>query len=118
MFDCLYRLDEENHRINFSKCDFLKQETDWLAYIFTQKGIMSEESKTSVILPLKAPKILIQFPSFPGSKQYISKSNPNLAQISHPLQPLLRKSVKSVWRDIHEICLLEIKKCIAIATEN
>ena len=51
-----------------------------------------------------------------GSVHYIGKFIPNLAQISHPLRPLLRKSSKFIWTTEHENCFQEIKTRIANAT--
>ena len=53
-----------------------------------------------------------------GSAHYFGKFIPNLAQISHPLRPLLRKFSKFIWTAEHENCFEEIKTRIANATEN
>ena len=53
-----------------------------------------------------------------GSVQYIGKFIPNLAQISHPLRPLLKKSSKFLWTAEHENYFTEIKNRIANATAN
>ena len=115
---CLQRLDDENFRINLPKCHFGKLETDWLGYHISQEGISPLESKTAAILALEAPKTLKKRRSFLGSVHYIGKFIPNLAQISHPLRPLLRKSSKFIWTTEHENCFQEIKTRIANATAN
>ena len=51
-------------------------------------------------------------------RHYIGKFNPNLSQISHPLRPLLTKSSKFIWTDLHEVFFIEIKNRIANATEK
>ena len=53
-----------------------------------------------------------------GSVHYIGKFIPNLAQISHPLPPLLKKPSKFLWTAEHENCFTEIKNRIANATAN
>ena len=115
---CLQRLDDKNLRINLPKCHFGKLEIDWLGYYISQLGISPLESKTSAILALEAPKTLKKLRSFLGSVHYIGKFIPNLAQIDHPLRPLLRKSSKFIWTAEHENCFKEIKTRIANATEN
>ena len=115
---CLQRLDDENFRINLPKCHFGKLEIDWLGYHISQLGISPLKSKTAAILALQAPKTLQKLRSFLGSVHYIGKFIPNLAQISHPLRPLLRKSSKFIWTAEHENCFKEIKTRIANATEN
>ena len=88
--NCLKRLDDENLRINLPNCHFGKLEIDWLGYHISLSGISPLESKTAAILSLEAPKTLRKFRSFLGSVLYIGKLIPNLAQVSHPLRPLLK----------------------------
>ena len=115
---CLQRLDDENLGINLPKCHFGKLEIDWLGYHISQEGISPLESKTAAILVLEAPKTLKKLRSFLGSVHYIGKFILNLAQISHPLRPLLRKSSKFIWTTEHENCFQEIKTHVANATAN
>ena len=115
---CLQRLDDENLRINLPKCHFGKLEIDWLRYHISQSGISPLETKTAAILALEAPKTLKKLRSFLGSVHYIGKFIPNLAQISHPLRPLLKKSSKFIWTAEHENFLIKIKNRIANATAN
>ena len=74
--------------------------------------------KTSAILSLEAPKTLKKVRSFLGSLHYICKFIPSLAQISHPLRPLLQKSAKLVGTKIDENCFHETKTRIGNATQN
>ena len=115
---CLQRLDDENLRINFPKCHFGKLQIDWLGYHISQSGISPLEIKTAAILALEAPKTLKKLRSFLRSVHYIGKFIPNLAQISHPLRPLLKKSSKFIWTAEHENCFIKIKNRIANATAN
>ena len=48
----------------------------------------------------------------------MSKFIPNLAQISHPFRPLLRKSSKIIWNEVQEISFIEIKNRIVNAPKN
>ena len=115
---CLQRLDDENLRINLPKCHFGKLEINWLGYHISKLGISPLDSKTAAILALEAPKTLKKLRSILGYVHYIGKFIPNLAQISHPLRPFLRKSSKFNWTAEHENCFKEIKTRIATATAN
>ena len=97
VFNCLQKLDEDNLRTNLLKCHFAKTEIEWLGYKFTQSGIVPPETKTSAILNLTAPIILIQLSSFFESVHYLRKIIPNLSQLCHPLRPLFKKNLKVVW---------------------
>ena len=116
--NCLQRIDDENLRINLPKCHFGKLEIDWLRYHISQLGISPLESKTAAILSLQAPTTIKKLRSFLGLVHYIGKFIPNLAKISHPLRPLLKKSSKFIWTAEHENSFSEIKNRIANATAN
>ena len=116
--NCIKRLDDENLRINLPKCHFGKLEIGWLGYHISQSGISPLESNTAAILALAAPKTLKKLRSFWGLVHYIGKFIPNLAQVSHPLRPLLKKTSKFIWTEEQEKCFNEIKDPIANATAN
>ena len=118
VLDCLKKLDADNLRINLPKCHFAKQQISWLGYNITQSGISPPESKTSSIMSLQPPTTLKKLRSYLGSVHYISKFIPNLAQLCHPLRPLLRKSTKYIWTDTHTLHFNAIKTRIANHTEN
>ena len=77
VYKCLKKLDEDNLRINLSKCHFSKTEIELLGHKFTQSGFAPPESKTAAILSLSAPKNLNQLRSFLGSVHYLGKFIPN-----------------------------------------
>ena len=118
VINCLKQLDDETLRINLPKYHFGKFEIDWLGYHISQLGISPLESKRAAILALAAPRTLKKLRSFVGPVHYIGKFIPNLAQVSHPLRPLLKKTSKFIWTEEHQKCFNEIKDRIAIATAN
>ena len=119
VFLCLKKPDEDNLRINLQICHFAKTEIEWLGYKFTQTGNSPLESKTAVILTLPPPPTTIKrLRSFFGSVHYIGKFIPHLAQLCHPLRPLLRKSAKFIWTAEHTKHFNLIKEKIANSTEN
>ena len=118
VFKCLKKLDDDNLRINLQKCHFAKTEIEWLGYKFTQTGISPLESKTAALLTIPPPTTLKRLRSFLGSVHYIGKFIPHLAQLCHPLQSLLKKSVKFIWTEEHTKHFNLIKEKIANSTEN
>ena len=117
-FKCLKKLDDDILRINLQKCHFAKTEIEWLGYKFTQTGISPPESKTAAILTIPPPTTLKRLRSFLGSVLYIGKFRPHLAQLCHPLRPLLTKSVKFIWTEEHTKHFNLINEKIANSTEN
>ena len=118
VLNCLKRLVDGNLKINIPKCHFGKLEIDWLGYHVSKSGISHLDSKTAAILALEAPKTLKKLRSFLESVHYIGKFIPNLAEISHPLRPLLKKTSEIIWTEEHENYFNELKNRIANATEN
>ena len=114
----LKKLDDDNLRINLQKCHFAETEKEWLGYKFTQTGISPLESKIAAILTIPPPTTLKRLRSFLGSVHYIGKFITHLAQLCHPLRPLLKKSVKFIWTDEHTKHFNLIKEKIANSTEN
>ena len=94
---CLKKLDEDKLKTKLQKCHFAKQEIEWLGNKFTQTGISPLENKTAAILAIPQPSTLKLLRSFLGSVHYINKFIPNLAEMFHPLRPLLKKLVKFFW---------------------
>ena len=91
---CLKKLDEDNLRIkNLQKCHFAKTEIEWLGYKFTQICISPLESRTVAILTIPPPTTVKRLRSFLGSVHYIGKFIPHLAELCHPLRPLLTKFI-------------------------
>ena len=115
--NCLKRFDEDHLRIILLKCHFSKLEIDWLGYHISQSGISPLEGQTSAILTLETPKTIKNL-IFLGAVHYIIRFIPTLAQISHPLRPLLEKSAHFVWTDVRKNWFSELKSCIAIIVEN
>ena len=115
---CLKKIDEDNFRINLQKCHFANTEIEWLEDNFTQTGISPLETKTAAILTIPPQPFLKRLRSFLGSVHYISKFIPHLAQLCHPLRPLLKKTVNFVWTEEHTKYFNNTEEKIAASTEN
>ena len=115
---CLKKLDKDNLRINLQKCHFAKTEIEWLGYKFTQTGISPLENKTAVILAVPPPSTLKRLRSFLRSVHYISIFINHLAQLFHPLRPVLNKSVKFILTEVLTKHFNFIKDKIAASTKN
>ena len=90
----LKRLDNEGLAINLQKCKFAKNIIEWLGFTITPSGITPQITKTEAITKLDNPKKLKQLRSFLGSVHHLTKFIPNLAKLSEPLRPLLKKNPK------------------------
>ena len=119
----LDRLNKESLAISLQKCEFAKQKIDWLGFKITPHGVTPLITKTETLQKLDTPKTLKQLRSFMGSIHRLKKFIPNLAEISEPLRPLLKKknvtaSNKLNWEDKLTKTFENIKSQIAKIVEN
>ena len=119
----LDRLNKEGLAISLQKCEFAKQEIEWLGFKITPHGVTPLITKTEALQKLDIPKTLKQLRSFMGSIHHLIKFFPHLAKISEPLRPLLKKenvtaSNKLKWEEKHTKTFENIKTQIAKIVEN
>ena len=118
VFKCLQNLDRENLSLNLEKCNFAKNEIDWLGFAINQNGIKPLVSKTEAIQNLKAPNICKQLNSFLGSVHHLKKFVPNLAIQCRVFRDLKKKDNKYHWEQKHQIAFESIKLHIKNIREN
>ena len=119
----LDRLNKEGLAISLQKCEFAKQEIEWLGFKITPHGVTPLITKTEALQKLDIPKTLKQLRSFMGSIHHLIKFIPHLAEISEPLRPLLKKenvttSNKLKWEEKHTKTFENIKTQIEKIVEN
>ena len=88
----LHKLDAEGLAISLQKFEFEKNKIEWLGFTITPSGITPLVTKTEAIMKLENPKTLKQLRLFLGSVNHLTKFIPNLAELSEPLRPLLKKT--------------------------
>ena len=119
----LKRLDNEGLAINLQKCEFAKHTIEWIGFTITPTGITPLVTKTEAITKLDNPKTLKQLRSFLGSVHHLTKFIPNLAKLSEPLRPLLKKNPEAKnnkldWKEEHSAAFNDIKFKIHQIIEN
>ena len=96
---------------------------EWLGFIIAPSRITPLVTKTEAITKLDNPKTLKQLRSFLGSVHHLTKFIPNLAKLSEPLSPLLKKNPESKnnkldWKEEHSSAFNNIKTKIHQIIEN
>ena len=81
MFDCLR---QHNIKSTLSKCKFMQKETQYLAFIITEDGIMADPDKVKVMKQMILPTCVREVRSFTGMCSYYKR----FIQISQQLQNL------------------------------
>ena len=87
----LKKLDAENLALKLSKCEFFKQEVNWLGHHLSETGVRPKITKTEAVVNLNPPKSLKQLRSFLGSINHLAKFIPNAASLTEKLRPLLKE---------------------------
>jgi hypothetical protein len=83
-------LEAANMKVQLDKCEFLRNEVEFLGFIVSDEGIKSNPKKTEVIKNIPPPKNLKDLRSFLGMTSYYRRFIPNYAEIAKPLTGLLR----------------------------
>ena len=126
----LRRLNVEKLALNISKCEFFKQEVNWLGHHLSEAGVSPKFTKTEAIINLNPPKSLKHLRSFLGSINHLAKFIANAASLTEKLRPLLKEEnqkrklknmklpvKKSEWLDEDTVRFDAIKEAVANITK-
>ncbi|GJP55952.1 hypothetical protein CLOM_g14963 [Closterium sp. NIES-68] len=83
----------QQHRLitRGSKCEFLKQELEFLGHVISIDGVKTDPKKIATIQDWKPSAHLRELQSFLGSVNYVRRLIPNMAGVTSPLTDLLKK---------------------------
>ena len=109
------RLDEANLKLNPAKCEFAKQQLEYLGHIVTPDGIKPCASKIQAVEEFPIPKNLKQLRSFLGLANYYRRFIKDFAKIARPLNNLTKKSVKFEWNEDSQNAFDKIKRTLVSA---
>ncbi|CAI7798941.1 unnamed protein product [Closterium sp. NIES-54] len=88
----LFKRLQENHLITkCSKCEFFKQELEFLGHVISCDGIKIDPSKIKTIQEWKSPTNMTELQRFLGFVNYVRRLIPNMAEMTGPLTDLLHK---------------------------
>lgn len=114
VFKCL---EEVGFKLKLSKCQFMKKEIKFLGHTFTQvKAKINDETRLAVEKS-HTPKNKKQLQAFLGLINWDRRFIPNLAELTKPLEKLLKKDAKFIWDVPQMKAFLEIKERFKNATE-
>lgn len=84
------RLNQANLKVNLDKTEFLKEETEFLGYLITSKGVRPDPKKITAIQRIKPPENLKELKGFLGLASYYRRFVRDFAKIAKPLTNLTR----------------------------
>ncbi|XP_057374828.1 uncharacterized protein LOC130695755 [Daphnia carinata] len=99
-------------KLKRKKCEFFKEELDYLGYIVSRKGITPNLKKLKAIIDYPAPKNTKELSSFLGLASYYRKFIRAFADKAHPLTALTKKSAEWKWGESEGDAFNCIKNCL------
>ncbi|KII62323.1 Retrovirus-related Pol polyprotein from transposon 17.6 [Thelohanellus kitauei] len=100
------RMSEANINICQAKCQFMKEEVDFLGHKINKNGIHPIESKIESIQKLPFPNNVKELKAFLGSVSYYSRFIPML-------HDLTKKGMKWIWGKEHQTLFEHIKNVLS-----
>lgn len=83
-------LEKANMKVQLDKCDFFKDEVEYLGFIVSSKGIKTNPKKVETIRDFPYPKTLKDLRSFLGMSGFYRRFIRDYAKLAKPLTALLR----------------------------
>lgn len=104
-------LQENQLCVKFKKCDFGRQELEYLGHIITNKGVKVDQSKIKAMLDWPAPTNITELRGFLGLTGYYRKFVKDYGIIARPLTNRLRRG-KFAWDDEAEHAFSQFKEAM------
>ena len=111
------RLIKKGMQVHPRKCDWFKEEVDYLGYVINKEGIRPQAKKIEKMLAIEAPKNASEVRSFLGMVNYYRYMWRQRSTLIAPLTEVSNKKGKSfVWTPRQQNAFDRIKKVIAKET--
>ena len=97
-------------RLKKKKCFFMQPSVEYLGYLVDAEGLHATPQKVDAIVNAPRPKNTQELRSVLGLANYYGKFIRNLAEITHPLNTLLRKNTRWKWSQECEQSFQKLKQ--------
>ena len=98
-----------------AKCQFKREEVRFFGMVLNRQGIVADPAKIEALIKLPESKTEPLLQSFLGMINYLSRFEPKVADLTHRLKSLLKKSNEFSWTNAHSD---DFKKLIQIMCNN
>ena len=109
----LNRLIKCNLRINMDKCQWFKEEVEFLGHSISKHGVKPLQSKIDDIVQFAQPQNVDELRRFLGLAGYYRKFVPDFANVVSPLNHLLKKNCKFIWTSHCTESFLTLKRILS-----
>eukprot|EP00253_Pinus_taeda_P012349 PITA_12349 len=93
----LQTLREHQLYAKFSKCDFFKEEIQYLGHVITKEGIAVDPEKIKAIMDWPVPKYVADVRSFMGLAGYYRRFVEGFSKVAFPITSLQKKGRTFQW---------------------
>eukprot|EP00253_Pinus_taeda_P020519 PITA_20519 len=93
----LQTLREHQLYAKFSKCDFFKEEIQYLGHVITKEGIAVDPEKIRTIMEWPIPKDVTDIRSFMGLPGYYRRFVEGFSRVAYPITSLHKKGKVFKW---------------------
>lgn len=112
LHEVLRRLQDAGLTLQKTKCEFFKDEVEYLGFKINKDGLKKSPQKVNAILKTPVPKDVNKLQSFLGLINYYRNFIPAASSILSPLYNLLRKNVKWSWNSEHDVAFRTVKNIL------
>lgn len=109
----LDRLESCGATINRQKCEFGKNEVEFMGHRLSGNGISPTDDKVETIKRFRDPQTVEELRSFLGLVNYLGKFIPDLATLTTPLRRLLKKNIPFSWGKEQQHAFSKIKDILS-----
>ncbi|GJP83339.1 hypothetical protein CLOP_g13504 [Closterium sp. NIES-67] len=106
----------DQHRLitKGSKCEFLKEELEFLGHIISTEGVHVDPKKIEAVRTWKTPENVKELQQFLGFANYYNRFVPQYAKLAAPLTNLLKKNTPYKW-ERHQEAVEQLKQALTSA---
>jgi hypothetical protein len=97
--DVFQKLREFNLKIEPDKCEFLKEELNYLGHVVTAECVKPDNEKIKAVIDFPIPQTQKDIKSFLGLAGYYRKFIADFSAIARPMTDLLKKDNEWIWAE-------------------
>lgn len=106
----LKTLSDARLKLNDDKCLLRQKQIQFLGHIIDAHGVRPDEKKVVAILNIQPPQNVTEVKRILGMVHYLGRYLPGLAEITHPLNDLLKADTVWTWSNAQEQALSRVKE--------
>ena len=103
-------MNEAKLQLKAGKCNFAKQEIEWLGFKLTSSGTSPINTKVQGISDKLRPTNLKELRSFLGAVNQFNRFVPDLATICFPFKSILKRDAEWNWNEEHESAFKKVSE--------